>query len=131
MTKISFSLLVVKKQEKYDRTTRLFKLEASGEEMIALSSKTYLLKQNETCKFNSKGVNKSRVINPERIVKSVLNDKVTNSVTNMGFRVKDSRMFSYHQIRSGFNYFYCKRKIRNDGISTIPIDVPPGEEIDE
>ena len=62
--------------------------------MIALSSKTYLLKQKETCKFSSKGVNKSRVIKPERIVKSVINDKVTNSVTNMGFLVKDSSMFS-------------------------------------
>ena len=126
-----------KKQEKYDRITPgLFKLEASGEEMIALSPKTYLLKQKDTCKFSCKGVNKSRVINPERIFKSVLNDKVTNSVTNMGFRVKYSSVFSYHQIRSGFNYFYCKRKILNDGISTIPLDVtlcpvPPGEEIDE
>ena len=29
----------------------------------------------------------------------------------------------YHQKRSGFSYFYCKRRVLNDGRSTVPLDI--------
>ena len=43
------------------RTPGLFKLEASGDTMYALSSKTYLLKDGKDYKMSAKGVNKSFV----------------------------------------------------------------------
>ena len=47
----------------------------------------------------------------------------TNACTNMGFRMKDSAMFTYSQDKTGFNYFYCKCKVLEDGISTKPLDI--------
>ena len=46
-----------KDKELFDKwTPGLFKLEASGEEMIGLSSKTHLLTSKESCKFSCKGI---------------------------------------------------------------------------
>ena len=47
----------------------------------------------------------------------------TNNSTNMGFPMKDSSMVTYSQEKIGFNYFYCKRKVMEDGISTTPLDI--------
>ena len=41
----------------------------------------------------------------------------------MGFRVRESDIFTYSQNKIGFNYFYCKRKVLMDGVSTGPLDV--------
>ena len=113
-----------KDKELFDkRTPGLFKLEASGEEMIGLSSKTYLLTSKESCKFSCKGINKTQVMNPVTTFRTVLETGETQSCVNKGFRVKDNKVFSYQQYKSGFSYFYCKRKILDDGISTEPLDV--------
>ena len=37
--------------------------------------------------------------------------------------MKDTAMFTYSQDKIGFNYFYCKRKVLEDGISTRPLDI--------
>ena len=42
-------------------------------------------------------------------------------------------MFTYTQERRGFSYLYCKRKVLDDGIHTVPLDitlcpVPPKEQ---
>ena len=47
----------------------------------------------------------------------------THVSTNLGFRMKDTTMFTYSQDKIGFNYFYCKRKVLEDGISTTPLDI--------
>ena len=41
----------------------------------------------------------------------------------MGFRLKNNSIFTYSQEKIGFNYFYCKRKVLRDGISTVPLDI--------
>ena len=110
-----------KDKESFDkRTPGLFKLEASGEEMIGLSPKTYLLTSKESCKFSCKGINKTQVMNPVTTFRTVLETGETQSCVNKGFRVKDNKVFSYQQYKSGFSYFYCKRKVLGDGISTEP-----------
>lgn len=38
--------------------------------------------------------------------------------TNIGFKIRNSSVCTYRQVRNGLNYFYCKRKVSNDGIST-------------
>ena len=46
-----------------------------------------------------------------------LNDKEVNSSINVGFRLRGK----YSQEQIGLNYFYCKRVVQNDGVSTSPL----------
>ena len=104
------------------RTPGLFKLEASGQEMICLSSKTYVLQHADgTCKFSCKGINKSAVTNPLDTYQSVLDTRQSVSGTNRGFRSRNNTVWTYEQKRNGFGYFYCKRKVLDDGVQTVPL----------
>ena len=40
-----------------------------------------------------------------------------------GFRARNNRIDTYEQTRNGFSCFYCKRKVLDDGMSTIPLDL--------
>jgi hypothetical protein len=53
----------------------------------------------------------------------VLLTKQSGSGTNRGFRVIDNKMYTYLKERAGFSYFYPKRKVLADGVSTIPLDI--------
>jgi len=75
------------------------------------------------CKFSSKGVSKRRIKNPLNIFKSVLRTGKPASGHNKGFRVRNNGIYSYNQTRCGFSYFYCKRRVLNDGIHTVPLDI--------
>ena len=105
------------------RSPGLFKKEFSGESMIALCSKTYIIDNEGQYKVSCKGVNKNSVSDPVGIMTKVLQDRVSQSYVNRGFRAKDNTMFTYSQQRVGFNYFYCKRKVESDGIHTSPLDL--------
>ena len=108
----------------YDRRTEgLFKEEYTGYSMIALCSKTYIIDNEGQYKLSCKGVNKKTVSNPKAIMCNVLKDQVSQSVTNRGFRAKANSVFTYRQERVGFNYFYCKRQVEEDGIHTRPLDI--------
>ena len=54
---------------------------------------------------------------------NTLNSRTIISANNMGFRLKNNNIFTYSQEKIGFNYFYCKRKVLEDGISTEPLDI--------
>ncbi len=105
------------------RTPGLFKKEASGEKMVALSSKCYLLKQGDKCKISCKGVNKLGLDNPLQIFTSVLETKNSIQNVNRGIRARNGTVFSYEQQKNGFSYFYCKRKVCDDGVTTEPLDI--------
>ena len=75
------------------------------------------------CKFSSKGISKNRVQDPLNIYKSVLENKTSSGSTNVGFIAKNNTIFTYKQHRKGFSYFYCKRKVLDDGVSTEPLDI--------
>ena len=112
------------RHKKFDRRTPgLFKLEATGTEMISLSSKTYLLSDGDKYKLSSKGVQKHSVKAPLESFRSVLETGNSISTTNKGFRAKDNTMFTYEQSKKGFGYFYCKRQVLDNGINTIPLDI--------
>ncbi|KAJ8306861.1 hypothetical protein KUTeg_014945 [Tegillarca granosa] len=144
------------KHASYDkRTPGLFKLEYSGDEMVGLCSKTYIVRKSivkkptntmivankllstvlkrsikrlkttltNQYKFSAKGVNKCRIKSPMSIFREVLKTKNPQTVTNRGFRVKNNSIFSYCQIKRGFSYFYCKRRVLDDGIHTVPLDI--------
>ena len=105
------------------RTPGLFKLEATGQEMIALSSKTYLLQRGDDFKMSCKGINKRSVLDPATMFRKALFDREIGSATNLGFRARNNTIYSYRQEKVGFGYFYCKRKLSEDGVSTEPLDI--------
>lgn len=109
--------------KKYDkRTPGLFKLEASGVEMISLCSKTYSLKKADgTCKYASKGLNKNAFFDPHAVFKEVLETGVSASGTNRGVVSLGNTTMTYYQKRAAIQSFYCKRQVMADGVSTRPL----------
>ena len=105
------------------RTPGLFKEEAEGYSMIALCFKTYVLDSPGGYKLSCKGVNKKSVSDPVKIMTTVLENQISQSGINKGFRAKDNTMYTYTQKRVGFNYFYCKRRVLDDGIHTTPLNL--------
>ena len=114
-----------KEHKAYDkRTPGLFKVEAQGKAMIALCSKTYILKNhNDKVKFSSKGLNKASLIEPFQSYQQVLHTGQTKSFTNQGFQTHDNTIYTYQQTKGGLSYFYCKRKVMPDGVHTEPLDI--------
>lgn len=105
------------------RTPGLFKVEWSGEGFIGLNSKTYYCWGTEGDKAGSKGISK-RINNPTKdMYLDVLKTKESRSGENRGFRFVNNKIFTYAQHREGFSYFYPKRKVQNDGITTMPLDI--------
>ena len=109
----------------YDkRTPGLFKVEAQGKAMVALCSKTYILKKhNDEPKFSSKGLNKSALKDPYASFRKVLDTKQPQCSTNQGFRPKNNTIYTYEQTKGGLSYFYCKRMVMDDGIHTKPFNI--------
>ena len=108
---------------RYDkRTPGLFKLEWEGDGIVALCSKTWYGFGSKD-KFSCKGVNKrNNVINKEKFMR-VLTERKAGSATNRGFRVRDNNVLTYEQVRDAFTYFYPKRKVQEDGITTTYLDI--------
>ncbi|XP_078681482.1 uncharacterized protein LOC144916278 [Branchiostoma floridae x Branchiostoma belcheri] len=110
----------------YDkRTPGLFKEEWAGDGIVGLCSKTYYCfgGEDKNDKFSCKGVSKRcNDINYQKYLK-VLKTKESGQGVNRGFRVIDNQMFTYTQIRAAFSYFYPKRKVQDDGVTTLPLDI--------
>ena len=107
------------------RTPGLFKVEWSGSAFIGLAAKSYFCydKENlENHKYSSKGLNKSIQLTRTHFME-VLETKQASSFTNRGFIMKDGNMRTYNMDREGLPYFYCKRKVLEDGISTTYLDI--------
>jgi hypothetical protein len=109
---------------KFDkRTPGLFKVEFEGDALIGLCSKTYIVKNENIIKFSSKGVNKSTIKEPMEIFQNVLENRKSGTGSNVGFRLRENVMSTYSQEKNAFSYLYCKRRILDDGISTLPLDI--------
>jgi len=132
---------------KFDRRTPgLFKEEWRGDAMISLSSKNYIcylpdseykLKKDkkmingkeEYYKVSAKGVQQkgdknTHILCPDGFEK-VIRDHVCLQATNRGFRIsKETKgILTYRQTKTGLNYYYDKRQVLADGISTIPLNI--------
>ena len=107
----------------YDkRTPGLFKVEWQGRGFIGLCSKTYYC-FGRTDKFSTKGLNKRQnEICKEKFL-DVLTIRISGRGLNRGFQCKGSSMYTYVQERAALTYFYPKRKVLDDGVSTAPIEV--------
>ena len=105
--------------------TGLFKLEWSGDGFVGLNAKTYYcyeLQQPEKDKHSSKGINRSFKLTKDDYLE-VLEKKTTAPQINRGFIFKNNRMLTYELTKQGLNYFYCKRKLLEDGLSTTYLDL--------
>ena len=118
---------------KYDRRTAgLFKEEWSGYGIVSLSSKNYICylpDEGHKQKVSAKGVQQangknSDILNPTGF-ESVIRDRITLKATNKGFRVDKDRqnIITYKQVKNGLSFYYDKRQVLSDGISTIPLNL--------
>ncbi|XP_066278985.1 uncharacterized protein [Branchiostoma lanceolatum] len=108
------------------RKPGLFKEEWSGDGIVGLCSKTYYCfggDENDEDKFSCKGVSKKgNEINFQTYL-NVLETQKSGQGMNRGFRVRDNQMFTYSQARDAFSYFYPKRQVLNDGVTTLPLNI--------
>ena len=107
------------------RFSGLFKVEWSGDGAVLLSAKTYYCynKTNSNLdKYSSKGVNRNIKLTRDHFL-SVLKTKQSITNTNKGFMMKNNKMVTYAMNKEGLSYFYCKRKVLDDGITTTYLDV--------
>ncbi|KAG2812477.1 hypothetical protein PC116_g26134 [Phytophthora cactorum] len=118
---------------KFDRRTPgLFKDEWSGDAMVSLSSKNYIcyLPDSEyKVKVTAKGVQQgggrnSDVLNPDGF-ETVVRDRITLQGTNKGFRLsKETKsIITCSQTKTALNYYNDKRRVLEDGISTVALDI--------
>ena len=107
------------------RTPGIFKVECTGDGIVALSSKTYCVKTSNLPKVSCKGINKSTLDNSSvyTMYKNVLLTKISESCVNRGIRLLNNNMVTYEQKRCGFRYSYWKRKLLADGVSTEPLSI--------
>ncbi|KAG2759171.1 hypothetical protein PC129_g18674 [Phytophthora cactorum] len=118
---------------KFDRRTPgLFKDEWSGDAMISLSSKNYICYLPDELykvKVSAKGVQQGRVRNNDVLspngFETVVQDRITLQGTNKGFRLsKETKsIITYSQTKTALSYFYDKRRVLEDGITTEPLDI--------
>ena len=105
------------------RTPGLFKVEFEGVGMVALNSKTYYCWSDDNYKYSSKGVSKSTTQFCKDDFVGVLKDNGTVHGTNKGFVLRENKMFSYAQARTGLTSLYAKRRVLDDGVSTTHLDI--------
>ena len=107
----------------YDkRTPGLFKTKFTGDRMIAWCNKTYFRFGAEET-FSCKGVNRKTNQITKNKYTDVLLTKQSGCGTNRGFRSIDNKLYTYLQQRDVFSYFYPKRKILADAVSTAPLEI--------
>ena len=104
------------------RTPGLFKIEWCGDGFIGLCSKTYYC-FGSTDKCTTKGLNKRQNDKDKDTFLNVLKNRRSGTGFNRGFRVHNSSMMTYVQERAALTYFYPKRKVLADGLSTAPLDL--------
>jgi hypothetical protein len=110
----------------YDkRTPGLFKLEWTGNGMIALNSKTYYCWGDSSSKLSSKGVQKSRneeVLNKEAYSRCLVKNEMISG-QNKGFRFIDSTIKTYEQNKTALTPIYVKGVVMDDGLHIRPLSI--------
>ena len=112
-----------KARRAYDkRTPGLFKVERSGDGFVGLCSKTYYC-FGPTDKYSTKGLSKRHNDIDINAFLEVLTNRRSGCGKNRGFRVRHSTVLTYVQELAALTYFYAKRVVHEDGVSTGPVDV--------
>ena len=104
------------------RTPGLFKVEWWGDGFVGLCSKTYYC-FGAIDKYSTKGLSKRHNDIDKDTFLTVLTNRRSGGGFNRGFRVRDSSVMTYVQERAVLTYFYGKRKVLADSLSTAPLEV--------
>lgn len=107
------------------RTPGLFKEELGATGIIALCSKTYFAwnDEDETTKVSSKGLSKVTNKFTSDDFQDVLDTREKGMGVNYGFKVHHDELLFYRQVRHGLPYLYVKRKVLDDGVSTVALSL--------
>ena len=109
------------------RTPGKFKQEFKGSAIVALNSKTYICSERTDSdlgvKLSSKGLSKRTNKLSLNDYRSVLRTKRHVCGVNTGFVRKRNKTFTYSMIKRGLTYFYAKRRVCPDGVSTEPLAI--------
>ena len=105
------------------REPGLFKKEFEGNRLVALACKSYYCSGDGENKQVSKGVSihQNRLTFDQYL--EVLRNDQPLFITNRGFQTRNHKVFTYNQRKRGLTSFYCKRKVLDDGIETVPLDL--------
>ena len=129
-TPMNFHGYTITHKQYSKRTPGLFKEEFSGVGMICLNSKVYHIWTDVyengklIAKTSCKGVNKRRnELVREDFMNMINNPRNVHLVENAGFIRDGLETKTYTQWKRGLNYFYCKRIVLEDGVTTIPLDI--------
>ena len=104
------------------RTPGLFKVEWCGDGFVGLCSETYYC-FGATDKYSTKGLSKRHNDIDKDTFLAVRTNRQSGGGINRGFRVRDSSVMTYIQERAALTYFFGKRKILADGLSTATLEV--------
>ncbi len=104
------------------RTPGLFKIEWKGTGIISLCSKTYYCFGKKD-KCSTKGLSQTQNQLNKEIFLDVLTTRQSKGGKNVGFRVNGGDIYTYVQQRAALSYFYPKRQVLSDGVSTIPLEI--------
>ena len=74
-------------------------------------------------KYSTKRLSKRQNVIDKDAFLAVLTNRRSGSGVNRGFRVRDSSVIRYVQDRAALTYFYRKRKVLANGVSTAPLEV--------
>jgi hypothetical protein len=109
-------------KRRYDkRRPGVFKEEYKGDGIVALCSKTYFCFGERGNKFSSKGLSQTaNTLTKERYL-DVLTHRQSGGGLNKSFRTDGCRVYTYAQTRKALSYVYLKRRVCDDGVSTLPI----------
>ena len=110
------------------RTPGKYKPEFEGHRMYCLNSKVYhVMRINPdgtiSTKVSCKGTGKRRNILDEKYFDDVLETKIPHTVKNAGFINDGADKKTYTQTKIGLSYFYPKRIVLEDGVSTTHLDI--------
>ena len=128
-TKIHFNGQDISLAQYDKRTPGKFKPEFEGFGMACICSKVYTIRgYDKEGKYVSKTSCKGTQQKRNEVVKEhllhVLNTKQPHSVENAGFvRDKEGTINTYTQKKVSMGYFYAKRKVLDDGVTTTHLDI--------
>lgn len=89
-----------------------------------LSAARHVCQGNDSeLKFSCKGLQRNKLQNVFETYRNVLLQRENHGATNVGFRSHNNTMYTYSQFRNGLSYFYCKRRVCADGVTTVPLDI--------
>ena len=122
-TMVEFDGELISKAQYDRRTPGKFKAEFIGLGMACLNSKVYHIWSEDKSKTSCKGVQQKRNELLKEHFLSVLRSEESQYFENAGFIKTVDGIKTYQQTKCGMSYFYGKRKVLEDGVSTTHLDI--------